>query len=137
MPESWRNILERAAANLSIELDTKMGPAFRQQPGGWPAARRPVHRPISPMESRELLAQELEAISTPSPAVRRAPQPRERALGQAVAVYKPAITQAVRQTAQPARPAPDKGNTGRELAALSISVMIVVLAIYGFFLLLH
>ncbi len=138
MPESWRNILERAAASLSIELDENSAPAFKQQRGGWPAPQRPSQRPISPVESRNLLARELAAISTPSQAARPgSSQPRERASGQAVAVYKPPITQAVRPPARPSRHPPAKGNAGRELAALSISVMIVVLAIYGFFLLLH
>jgi hypothetical protein len=69
MAESWRNILERAADNLSIELDRR--PA---QPYGNP--RPPMRRPREPAaslhsfaQSRDMLARELQAISEP---------PRER-----------------------------------------------------------
>lgn len=137
MPESWRNILERAAANLSVELD-RAEPALKQQHGGWPSPRQRSQRPNSPVKARDLLARELEAISkSPSLPRQRPAQPQQRASGHPVTVYKAPISQAVRQPSQPSRHAPDKGNPGRELAALSISVMIVVLAIYGFFLLLH
>ncbi|MGC1586801.1 MAG: hypothetical protein WA791_14065 [Rhodomicrobium sp.] len=134
MPESWRNILERAASNLSIELDGDAAPVLRQQPSAWPAPRRHSQKPNFPMESRDLLARELEAMSKPSRGGRqRSPQPGQTAPAYPVAVYKEPITQTVRQPTRPSR----KGNPGRELAALSISVMIVVLAVYGFFWLLH
>ncbi len=138
MPESWRNILERAASNLSIELDQKTGPGFKQQPAGWPAPRLPSQkRPNSPADNRDLLARELEAISTPSPVRRpREPKPRERASGYPVTVSKALTT--VRQPAQAPqqRAGKNRRNPTREFAVLSISVAIVVLAVYGFLFLL-
>jgi hypothetical protein len=44
MPDSWRNILERAAENLSIELDQERHYRLRQQSAGWPAPLRQPQR---------------------------------------------------------------------------------------------
>jgi hypothetical protein len=134
MPDSWRNILERAAANLSIELDPNAQPVLKQQPAGWPAQRRHHSRPTPPRETRDMLAKELEAISKPQE--RRLPA-SQRAKNYPVAVYRPPITQAVRQPAKPSPQSAAAKSAARELAALSISVAIVVLAIYGFLFLLR
>jgi hypothetical protein len=108
--------------------------------------------------SRDRLARELETASGLAPSQQRpqarAYQQRERA----ATAHRASITQAIGQPAQAAaqvqahgqahgqaqvqaqvnvRPAAKKSGSGRELAALSISVGIVALAVYGFFVLLH
>jgi hypothetical protein len=150
----WRDILDRAADNLPMNLDQSAQAPFRQQPAGWPASG---HGPRggSFVASRDLLARELDMISGP-PAVQRHPQmshpqARARAVEAPAAAYRASITQSIGQPAralpQPAQPlpqaqalpqpAPGKSSSGRELAALSVSVGIVVLAVYGFFAFLH
>ena len=62
MSESWRNILERAAGNLSIELDQMAAPAFSHAPAVSFRSRR-LSPQLSFAESRELLARELQAFS--------------------------------------------------------------------------
>ncbi len=141
----WRDILDRAADNLSVDLNRSPQAPFRQQPAGWPAPR-PGPRQAPFAATRDLLASELEAISSPSPA-QRSPQTartqtRARAPQSPAPAVRAPITQAIAQPAQaqqePAQePAAAKSCTGRELAALSISVGIVVLAVYGFFVLLR
>ena len=64
MSESWRNILERAAGNLSIELDQMATPAFSHAPAVSFRSRR-LSPQLSFAESRELLARELQAFSPP------------------------------------------------------------------------
>ena len=154
----WRDILERAADNLSVNLDQGAQAQFRQQPAGWPAQRRDV--PF--VASRDLLARELDAISAPVAAQQRLQkgqaQPRARVAQAPAGGPRVSITQSIGQPAQ--RPQPDqarpqqaqalaqpspiaqqpaakKSNSGRELVALSLSVGIVTLAVYGFLVLLH
>ena len=67
MSESWSNILERAAGNLSIELDQMATPAFSHAPAVSFRSRR-LSPQLSFAESRELLARELQAF---------APQPQK------------------------------------------------------------
>ena len=67
MSESWRNILERAAGNLSIELDQMAAPAFSHASAVSFRSRR-LSPQLSFAESRELLARELQAF---------APQPQK------------------------------------------------------------
>lgn len=62
MSESWRNILERAAGNLSIELDKMGAPALSHAPAVSFRSRR-LSPQLSFAESRELLARELQAFS--------------------------------------------------------------------------
>ena len=62
MSESWRSILERAAENLSIDLDQMAAPAFGPAQAGMPRPRR-LSPQLSFAESRALLAQELQAFS--------------------------------------------------------------------------
>ena len=57
MSESWRNILERAAGNLSIELDQMAAPAFSHASAVSFRSRR-LSPQLSFAESRELLARE-------------------------------------------------------------------------------
>ena len=151
----WRDILDRAAGNLPINLDQEAQVPFRQQAAGWPAQQRGP-RGGSFVASRDLLARELEAVSEPAPMQHRPqmshPQTQARAVEAPGAAYRPSITQSIGQQAralpQPAQAlpqaaqalpqsAPGKSSSGRELAALSVSVGIVVLAVYGFFAFLH
>ena len=69
MSESWRNILERAAENLAIDLDQMAAPAFSHAHAA-PLGSRRLSPQLSFAESRELLARELQAFSA---------QPREEA----------------------------------------------------------
>jgi hypothetical protein len=145
----WRDILDRAADNLSVDLNHRSQPSFRQQPAGWPA-QRPGLGQAPFVASRDLLARELEAVSGLAPSQQRPqarlPQQRERALKAPATAHRASITQAIGKPAQAAahvqpqvhvRPAAKKSGSGHELAALSISVGIVALAVYGFFVLLH
>jgi hypothetical protein len=143
----WRDILDRAADNLSVDLNHRSQPSFRQQPAGWPA-QRPALGQAPFVASRDLLARELEAVSGLAPSQQR-PQARAYQQRERVATAQRAsITQAIGQPARaPAaaqvqsqvhvRPAAKKSGSGRELATLSISVGIVALSVYGFFVLLH
>ena len=73
MAESWRSILERAADNLSIELDQMAVPGFGHAPAASFTPRR-LSPQLSFAESRELLARELQAFSQerrPRPPVSR------------------------------------------------------------------
>ncbi len=144
----WRDILDRAAGNLPINLDQEAQVPFRQQAAGWPAQQRGP-RGGSFVASRDLLARELEAVSELAPMQHRPqmshPQMQARAVEAPGAAYRPSITQSIGQPAralpEPAQAlpqsAPGKSSSGRELAALSVSVGIVVLAVYGFFAFLH
>ncbi len=137
MPDSWRNILERAASNLSIELDRDAGGGFRQQPASWPAPKRPAPKSRGLAESRELLARELEAISGGTPQcrpgravtrVKRSEHPVSRPrppLTQAIALSRPEVT--------PRRPIQRRrGSSLATLVALAVSVSVVVLTTYAF-----
>src|SRR6516162_3675944 len=64
MSESWRSILERAAENLSIDLDQMAAPAFSHAQPAMPGPRR-LSPQLSFAESRALLARELQAFSPP------------------------------------------------------------------------
>jgi hypothetical protein len=144
----WRDILDRAAGDLPINLDQKAQVPFRQQAAGWPAQQRGP-RSGSFVASRDLLAREMEAVSGPASMQHRPQmshlQTQARAVEAPGAAYRPSITQSIGQPAralpQPAqalpRSAAGKSSSGRELAALSVSVGIVVLAVYGFFAFLH
>ena len=65
MSDSWRSILERAADNLSIDLDQMAVPAFSHAQAA-PLGHRRLSPQLSFAESRELLARELQAFSAPS-----------------------------------------------------------------------
>ena len=143
----WRDILNRAADNLSVDLNHTSQPSFRQQPAGWPA-QRPGLGQAPFVASRDRLARELEAVSGLAPSQQRPqarlPQQRERALKAPATAHRASLTQAIGQLAQAAPQvevqapaAAKKSGSGRELAALSISVGIVAFAVYGFFVLLH
>ena len=141
----WRDILNRAADNLSVDLNHTSQPSLRQQPAGWPA-QRPGLGQAPFVASRDRLARELEALSGLAPSQQRPearlPQQRERV----ATAHRASLTQAIGQPGQAApqvqaqvqvQSAAKKSGSGRELAALSISVGIVALAVYGFFVLLH
>src|SRR5208282_961306 len=107
---------ERAASNLSIELDQKPGADLRDQPAGWPRQRQHLPQTRSLAESRELLARELEAISTQSRNPRPdRPQMRDRSPKRPSKLSRPSITQAVGPTLPASRP-PQKSSSWRSLA---------------------
>ncbi len=132
MTNSWRHILERAASNLSIELDEK-APAGFSNPAGWPAPARARRRTRSLAESRELLARELETI--PAQAQDPARKQVKRSLPQQ-RVVRPSLNRAVlpREVDPPQAPA---ARPDRRLTALVISVAIVVLSLGAIYALLH
>lgn len=135
MPESWRNILERAATNLSIDLDPGARHALPPQPREWRPARQAPPGSHSSTERYDLLTRELEALCRPErhpqlPHMRA--QPAQHSAAQRAAPG----TQLVRQPAPKPSEKPQKSSPTRELAVLSISVAVVVLAIYGFLFLL-
>jgi hypothetical protein len=125
----WRDILERAADNHSAGQSP-----FRQQPAGWPAAGRG-----NPVASREQLARELQA--TPIPAQHRYPAPAPQQVRRQRASLTQSIVQPPVFAEEPPLPRQEpvarKSGAGREIAALSISVGVVGMAVYGFFALLH
>ena len=144
----WRDILNRAADNLSVDLNHRSQPSFRQQPAGWPA-QRPGLGQAPFVASRDRLARELEgglrpgAIpAAPSSAASSAAGARAEGAGHgspgvSYAGHRPAGPGRAAQVEVQAPPAAKKSGSGRELAALSISVGIVAFAVYGFFVLLH
>jgi hypothetical protein len=137
MPESWRNILERTAANLSIELDQNPHPGLRPQYAGWPSPRPAAPEPYFFEESRYLLACELRKVPRQLPG--RVPVPARPGRHPA-RVQKPAIARAPRPAAQETQvreAAPGRLGSLRDLAALTSSVAIVVLTGYAIFNLLH
>src|SRR5664279_5008330 len=116
MSESWRNILERAAGNLAIELDQMATPAFSHAPAVSFRSRR-LSPQLSFAESRELLARELQAFS-PQPQNTQPAEPRiepNRAL--TVPVMAPI------QKKEPVRIAP-KRTPGQNIFATIMSAVI-------------
>jgi hypothetical protein len=125
----WRDILDRAADNLSIDPRSQ---GTMRQAAGWPAHQGGA---VPFMASRDLLARELEAApGTHFQTNRRtypASAPGRASLMQAV-VVRPAQAES-----RPAAKKAKKGGVGRELATLLISAGIVAMAVYGIFALLH
>jgi hypothetical protein len=133
MPDSWRNILERAAANLSIELDQKSSREFRNRSAGWSAPRRPAPLSRSIVETRDLLARELEAISEQVPRNRSSrAQQQGRPAESAGRASRPAADYAVTAPAPRAQPRSRKTKSWRNLLAVSVSGVIVSLTAYAF-----
>ena len=145
----WRDILNRAADNLSVSPNHRTQPSFRQQPVGWPA-QGPGLGQMPFAASRDHLARELEGMSSAVPLQQRPqtqrPQQRERAVERQAGAYRASISQSIVQPVQApaqipeqvhAQPAAKRSGAARELTALSVSVGIVALAVYGFFVLLH
>lgn len=130
----WRESLEKAADNLSMDLGQG------QQPAGWPASQ-PDTGQSSFAASRNLLARELGTAPVPAaPAQirpqRRPPQQRERTMPSAAG--RASITRSIGQPAQAGQqPAAKERRAMRELVTVSVSAGIVATAIYGFFALLH
>ncbi|MGO9546247.1 MAG: hypothetical protein ACLPPF_15815 [Rhodomicrobium sp.] len=143
MPDSWRNILERAASNLTIDLDQRPSSSLRQQPAAWPSPTpvpaRPASNPRSFVESRDLLARELESISGQS--LSNAPARGQTQSGRAlvpVRAQRPSMNKAVKPaTRKFSHAACANGGSLRSLTALAVSVAIVVLSVYGIFALLQ
>jgi hypothetical protein len=143
----WRDILNRAADNLSVDLDHSSQSSFRQQTAGWPAQRQGMGQAPF-VASRDRLARELEAVSALAPSQQRPqarlPQQQERARKAPPTAQRASLTQAIVQPAKAApqvpvqmQPAAKKSGSRHELAALAISVGIVAFAVCGFFVLLH
>jgi hypothetical protein len=130
MPESWRNILEKAAVNLSIDL--------RQTSDGHSHRDKSYTRPSSVAESRALLARELHAMGAASRAPRQAPASQSRALVR-VPVQTPRPAPARARRGQPKRKPAKTGGNGfyREFAAPALSATIVGLTFYAIYSLLH
>lgn len=130
MTESWRNILERAAENLSIELEQTAAPVFRQAYaapiGGEPVGARRLSPQLSFAESREMLARELMNISAPMRSEQPATQPAP-----AVTALTVPVT-ASSQKAPPKRPHSPRRAPWRNVAAVSVSGIIIGLAGYLF-----
>ncbi len=136
MPESWRDILERAAKNLSIDLEREARSGFSHQLAGWPAPARPAQR-HSFAESRELLARELEAIAGGPPnchskrtggLITRAVRPDS--------VSTPPLTEAIRPpvktAAKDAQAQPRRGRALAVFVATTVSVAVTLLTSYAF-----
>jgi hypothetical protein len=117
MPDSWRNILERAGENLSLDLDQERHGRIRQQSAGWPGPRRTAHPPFS---LPDLLEREREGRAPGRRQARQAsPRPSEA------------------RAARPSTPRFRKKGRRAGLAPAAISVGIVALTIYGIYSLLH
>ena len=117
MSESWRNILERAAQNLAIELDQMATPAFSHAQVA-PVGSRRLSPQLSFAESRELLARELQAFSAQAPRSRPA-EPRvaaTTALTVPVTAPKPKV--------QPARAQSRKRTPWQNIFATILSAVI-------------
>jgi len=136
----WRDILERAADNLSIDQAP-----YRQQPAGWPAQTRTAGTAAFSggatfSSSRDMLARELSAAPTLAPVRTQAPArnyraPITQAIVEPVAAERPQMAQ--RQRMPRSVPSAKQGRAGREIAALSISVGVMAVTVYGIFALLH
>jgi hypothetical protein len=127
MAESWRNILERAADNLSIDLDQRSAMPF---PNAQPLRRRPGPAPRnihSFAETRELLARELRALSGPQSAARRphpAPQPPQMAAQPAIRSNLPALVPPQGAKRAPARAPARKRAAWRNVLVILCSCVI-------------
>jgi hypothetical protein len=96
MGESWRHILERAAANLSIPLNGRVAGDPRYERFGQRGSIRSAPPSRSFAESRDLLARELEGISERSPRNRaNHPQTPIQRTEHAGRIYRPPVTYAV------------------------------------------
>jgi hypothetical protein len=124
MAESWRNILERAADNLSIELERMPAQPFRHTQPAMRRTQAPAASLHSFTQSRDMLARELQALTepprgrmtrAPSPAV----APRPQTLPVPVKQVRPAF----------APPAPRKRSAWRNLLAVIVSALITGAAI--------
>lgn len=128
MGDSWRHILERAAANLSMELTEGVpnGAGRLTEPS------RRGQRPFKPhygsaANSRELLAQELEGLSASPPIGRRPPTNERPAL-------RPRKDDLTRRAPQPPQPTLERGRaTGawRKLVAITFSAAVVAITAYA------
>jgi len=117
MSESWRSILERAAENLSIDLDHMAAPAFGHAQATMPRPRR-LSPQLSFAESRALLAQELQAFS---PQPQKAP-PAAPCMAAGTALTVPVT--ASEQKAQPARTQSRKRTPWLNIFATILSAVI-------------
>ena len=115
MTESWRSILERAAENLSIDLDQMAAPALSHAQAGAFGSRR-LSPQLSFAESRELLARELQAFSAQS----RRERPAEPRVQPVNALTVPVTT----PKAQPARTVSRKRTPWQNLFATLLSAVI-------------
>jgi hypothetical protein len=122
MPDSWRNILERAAENLSVELDQES--RLKQQSGGWPTPRKVSPPPfaLAYLLERER-AERLQDLPVHQP-LRDNRQARQASPQQSKA--------GAAQLSEPRK----KGPLG-EFAPAAISVAIVALTVYAIYNLLH
>ncbi len=115
MAESWRSILERAAENLSIDLDQMAAPAFSHAQVASFGSRR-LSPQLSFAESRELLARELAAFSPQS----RGERPAEPRVQPVTALTVPVMT----PKARPVRAVPRKRTPWQNVFATLLSAVI-------------
>ncbi len=115
MTESWRSILERAAENLSIDLDQMAAPAFSHAQAASFGSRR-LSPQLSFAESRELLARELQASSAQS----RRERPAEPRVHPVTALTVPVT----KPKAQPVRTVSRKKTPWQNLFATLLSAVI-------------
>jgi hypothetical protein len=127
MTESWRNILERAAENLSIELEQSTAPVFRHAHatpiGRASAGTRRLSPQLSFAESRDMLARELMALSAQMRSEKPATPP-------AVTALTVPVTASSQKKAQPKRPQSQRRAAWRNVIVVSVSGIIIGLAGY-------
>lgn len=117
MSESWRSILERAAENLSIDLDQMAAPALSHAQAPTLGPRR-LSPQLSFAESRERLARELQAFS---PQPQKAPPAAPR-VAPSTALTVPVT--ASKQKVQPARAQSRKRTPWLNIFATILSAVI-------------
>jgi hypothetical protein len=115
MSESWRSILERAAENLSIELDQMTAPAFSHAHAATLGGRR-LSPQLSFAESRELLARELQVSSAQRSRLAERRVEASTALTVPVTASKPKV--------QPSRTQPRKRTFWQTFFATMLSAVI-------------
>ena len=132
----WRDILNRAADNLSVDHAS-----FRTQPAGWPArARGTRDAPFGAGPGP--LTRELQVASGTLQRQYQAPAREQSTRHRASltqTVFEPVLDEQPRARAKgrSKAPAAKKSGAGREILVLSVSVGIVAFAVYGIFALLH
>jgi hypothetical protein len=136
MKESWRDILQKAAANLSIEATGRTPSHFEGRLKDRHGSPWSAVQPHLGVEDPDLLARELEAISARASKHRSNRQQRQvRHPAPAAAVKRPHVAFVVTpppQNVSVARVEPRKSRAWRNLAAISVSGAIIGLTGHEF-----
>lgn len=140
MANSWREILERAAAGLSIDLKPAPPAQVRHRPNNQRTRPHPSRQSDPIAEAHDLLERELKAIS-PQPVDERLASAGSRQTLRHRAVPRPSLLAKV-DAATPTTPSPSKRSpkiTLPEILAwrslLFISVSVIVIGLLAFALL--